>query len=71
MAVFKTVGERIDIENKSDETIEVVLFGGEPYREAIVMGGPFVMSDMEGMERAYRDFQNENMAKLNDDNFLF
>ena len=56
IASFDQSGDGIVISNDSDETIEVLLFGGEPYTESVVAGGPFIMNSSAGMEEAYRDY---------------
>ena len=49
LLAFKNEGETIVIENNSDEAIDVLLFGGEPYTESVVMSGPFIMNSAERM----------------------
>lgn len=62
---FKDEGETIVIENNTRETIDVLLFGGEPYTESVVMGGPFIMNSSKGMEEAYRDYSAGKYGKIN------
>ena len=46
----------IEINNKSEAGIEIIVFGGEKYAEPIVAGGPFVMNSQTEIAQAYRDF---------------
>lgn len=46
----------IEINNRSEQTTDIILFGGEPYSEPIIARGPFVMnSDLE-IAQAFKDF---------------
>jgi redox-sensitive bicupin YhaK (pirin superfamily) len=51
----RSAGE-IELKNTSDNTIDIMLFGGENYAEPIVAEGPFVMNSQEEIIDAYRDF---------------
>ena len=44
------------IRNNSENGTDIILFGGEPYREPIVAHGPFVMNTQEEIAQAYTDF---------------
>lgn len=46
-------GLRLDATQDSD----VFLYGGEPYRESVVSGGPFIMNTEADLMLAYRDYQ--------------
>jgi redox-sensitive bicupin YhaK (pirin superfamily) len=48
----------IEIQNKSIETSDIILFGGEPYTEPVVATGPFVMNTEHEISEAYNDFYN-------------
>lgn len=61
----RNAGE-ITIENKLREATDIILFGGEPYTEAIVAEGPFVMNSRSEIAEAYRDFYAGNYGKIND-----
>ncbi len=52
---FGEVDETIKLYNPSDETVEIMLFGGEPFGERFYSHGPFVMGDREGIATAYND----------------
>jgi redox-sensitive bicupin YhaK (pirin superfamily) len=55
---FDRNGGLIEINNNAAMAIDLILFGGEPYREPIVAEGPFVMNSREEIAEAYRDFFN-------------
>lgn len=46
----------IEINNTSGKEVDVLLFGGEQYKEAIVAEGPFIMNSGAGIAEAYRDY---------------
>ncbi len=46
----------IEIENTSEKAIDILLFGGETYKELMVAEGPFVMNSKSEIADAYRDF---------------
>jgi redox-sensitive bicupin YhaK (pirin superfamily) len=50
--------------NRGAETTDVILFGGEPYREPMVAQGPFVMNTQGEIATAYRDFFNGRYGKI-------
>lgn len=54
----------IEISNASNDTIEVLLFGGAPYTEPIVAEGPFVMNTSTEIVEAYRDFYEGKYGKM-------
>lgn len=60
----RNAGE-ISIENKLQGSIDVILFGGEPYTEPIVAEGPFVMNSRSEIADAYRDFYAGKYGKIN------
>jgi len=51
----RNAGE-IEIKNTSPTTIDMLLFGGEEYKEQVVAEGPFVMNSQAEIANAYRDF---------------
>ncbi|GHN01641.1 hypothetical protein WSM22_31300 [Cytophagales bacterium WSM2-2] len=55
----------IEITNKSNEGIDVILFGGAKYTEPIVFGGPFVMNSELEIAQAYDDFHAGKYGKIN------
>jgi redox-sensitive bicupin YhaK (pirin superfamily) len=60
----RNTGE-IAIENKLQETTDIILFGGEPYTEPIVAEGPFVMNSTAEIAAAYRDFHAGKYGEIN------
>ena len=46
----------IEIKNTSLTAIDILLFGGEEYKEPVVAEGPFVMNSQAEIANAYRDF---------------
>lgn len=54
----------VEIENLSDETIDILLFGGEKYREPMVSQGPFVMNSREDVALAYKDYTNGKYGEI-------
>ena len=65
MLAFKNEGENIIVENSTDSSIDILLFGGEPYTESVVMSGPFIMNSSEGIEEAYRDYSSGKYGEIN------
>lgn len=55
----------IVLENRGDQTIDILLFGGEPYTEPIVAEGPFVMNSHSEIAEAYRDFYAGKYGLIN------
>ena len=51
----RNAGE-IEIKNTTQITIDILLFGGEEYKEPVVAEGPFVMNTKAEITEAYRDF---------------
>ncbi|WP_371170039.1 pirin family protein [Aliiroseovarius sp. 2305UL8-7] len=47
----------IVIHNPTSDAIDVMIFGGEPYREPVVSHGPFVMNTEDEIHQAYADFR--------------
>ncbi|WP_130736054.1 pirin family protein [Flavobacterium sp. J27] len=62
---FDRIAGEIMIKNKLQETINIILFGGERYTEPIVAEGPFVMNSHAEIVEAYRDFYNGRYGKIN------
>jgi redox-sensitive bicupin YhaK (pirin superfamily) len=62
---FDRLAGEIQIENPMQEDTDILLFGGEPYREAIVAEGPFVMNSAAGIAEAYRDFYAGKYGEIN------
>ena len=54
----------IEINNNSETGIDVILFGGEQYTEAIIAQGPFIMNSQTEIANAYRDFHAGKYGKI-------
>lgn len=59
----RSAGE-IEIKNTSLTTIDILLFGGEEYKEPVVAEGPFVMNSQAEIANAYRDFYAGNYGEI-------
>ena len=57
-------GDQIQIENRSDNPVALLLIGGAPLREPVVQYGPFVMNTREEILQAIRDYQTGALGKL-------
>jgi redox-sensitive bicupin YhaK (pirin superfamily) len=62
---FDTNEGSIEIYNNSGVASEILLFGGERYREPIVAQGPFVMNSELEIAEAYRDFKAGRYGEIN------
>jgi redox-sensitive bicupin YhaK (pirin superfamily) len=51
----RNAGE-IEIKNTTNTVIDILLFGGEEYKEHVVAEGPFVMNTPAEIAEAYTDF---------------
>jgi len=58
-------GSTIRVSNRSSAHIDVMIFGGEPYREPMVSHGPFVMNTASEIRQAYADFQQGRYGQIN------
>lgn len=54
----------IEIKNTSQNSVDVLLFGGEEYTEPVVAEGPFVMNSQEEIVQAYQDFYAGKYDKI-------
>lgn len=63
---FDRIAGDIEIENTSVTTIDILLFGGEEYKEPVVAEGPFVMNSQAEIATAYRDFYAGKYGVIND-----
>jgi redox-sensitive bicupin YhaK (pirin superfamily) len=54
----------IEITNDSENASDIILFGGEPYKEPIVAHGPFVMNTKLEIAQAYTDFHAGKYGRI-------
>jgi redox-sensitive bicupin YhaK (pirin superfamily) len=54
----------IEISNTSKNAADIILFGGEKYREPIVAQGPFVMNTHHEISEAYNDFYSGKYGEV-------
>lgn len=55
---------KIEIINNFEDSIDIIVFGGEKYKELIVAHGPFVMNSQEEVAEAYKDFHNNKYGTI-------
>lgn len=55
----------IQISNNSSSIVDVLLFGGEEYKEPVIAQGPFVMNSEQEISLAYQDYQAGKYGKIN------
>ena len=61
---FANTDGDISFTNNNITEVDLVLFGGAPYTEAIFAEGPFVMNSRLEIAHAYRDFFNGDYGKI-------
>jgi redox-sensitive bicupin YhaK (pirin superfamily) len=61
---FTSLGEVIEIKNRSKTAIDILLFGGEPYNEPIVVEGNFVMNTPHEITQAYNDYYDGKYGQI-------
>jgi redox-sensitive bicupin YhaK (pirin superfamily) len=64
LVVFTSHGEIIEINNKSEIAIDIILFGGQPYKEPIVSDGFFVMNTPHEITQAYNDYYEGKYGQI-------
>jgi len=64
IAELQDFGEHIKLTNTGDETIDLIVFGGETYNETRVSYGPFVMNSEKEIKLAYSDFRAGKYGKI-------
>ena len=62
--VFTSHGEIIEIGNNIETAIDIILFGGEPCNEPIVMEGTFVMNTPHDITQAYNDYYGGKYGQI-------
>ncbi|WP_299939504.1 pirin family protein [uncultured Microbulbifer sp.] len=63
--LFENNSDAISLQSPSGQSMDILLFGGEPYLESIVSHGPFVMNTPEEITLAYSDFRSGKYGKIN------
>lgn len=63
--VFDNDGDTIEIVNNSKKSIDIMVFGGEPYTEPITFGGSYVMNSQKGIVLANTDFYAGKYGTIN------
>lgn len=53
---FDRKAGEIEIKNRAQTSVDILLFGGEEYTEPVVAEGPFVMNSQSEIAEAYQDF---------------
>lgn len=64
LVVFSSSGDKIEIGNKSEKSINIILFGGEPNEEQIVTEGAFVMNTPHEISQAYNDYYDGKYGQI-------
>jgi redox-sensitive bicupin YhaK (pirin superfamily) len=64
LVAFTSYGEIIVLYNGSETVIDLILFGGEPCNEPIVVEGNFVMNTQHEITQAYNDFYDGKYGQL-------
>jgi redox-sensitive bicupin YhaK (pirin superfamily) len=57
-------GDTLTLTAAADETLDVLLLGGEPIREPVVQYGPFVMNTKAEIQQAFDDFQRGRLGTV-------
>lgn len=65
LIVFENGTKGITINNFSGELSDVLIFGGEPYNEPIVFGGPYVMNSKKEVGQATKDYYAGKYGEIN------
>ena len=63
LALFGS-GDTVTLTAAADETLDVLLLGGEPIREPVVQYGPFVMNTKAEIQQAFDDFQRGKLGTV-------
>jgi redox-sensitive bicupin YhaK (pirin superfamily) len=61
---FSSEGELIEITNTGKTAVDIILFGGEPYNEPIVVEGAFVMNTPHEITQAYNDYYDGKYGQV-------
>lgn len=64
LAELSNLGKSLQIENTENSTLDIMVFGGEPYTEPMVAYGPFIMNTREEISQAYVDHQKGKYGQI-------
>ena len=64
LVVFDSDGEIIEINNRSETAIDIILFGGQLYTEPIVSDGFLVMNTPHEITQAYNDYYDGKYGQI-------
>lgn len=64
LIVFDRSDGEIEITNDTKEPIDIIVFGGEKYKESIVARGPFVMNSENEIRQAYNDYHEGKYGQI-------
>jgi redox-sensitive bicupin YhaK (pirin superfamily) len=62
--MFENSPGLIDIVSNIHNPVDIILFGGEPITESIVVYGPFVMNTKQEIAKAYADFHEGKYGRI-------
>ena len=65
--VFNLLGDLIELNNYGKAATDIILFGGEPYNESIVVEGTFVMNNPHEITQAYNDYYDGKYGDISID----
>jgi hypothetical protein len=63
LAVFGP-GDLLELQARDDQSLDVLLLGGQPIREPIVAYGPFVMNSKDEIQQAFDDYQSGRLGRV-------
>jgi hypothetical protein len=63
LAVFGP-GDLLELQARDDQSLDVLLLGGQPIREPIVAYGPFVMNSKQEIQQAFDDYQSGRLGRV-------
>ena len=63
LAVFGP-GDVLEMQARDDQSLDVLLLGGQPIREPIVAYGPFVMNSKDEIQQAFDDYQSGRLGRV-------
>jgi redox-sensitive bicupin YhaK (pirin superfamily) len=64
LVAFTSGGEIVELYNSSEIVVDIILFGGEPYKEPIVAEGTFVMNTPHEITQAFNDYYDGKYGQI-------